>query len=95
MRLQTHPFERRLSEPENAASLTLGDDQSEPFFYKRLQPGFLLGGYSTCVFKKAIRYMYGGFHVEGPVTEHGKMSYQFAIILVRQAAYLFRCERQA
>jgi hypothetical protein len=74
MRLQTRPFERRLSDPENAASLAVGDDQSEPFFYKRLQRGPLLVGYVTCVFKKAIGYLYGCFHMASHTKEHGDMS---------------------
>ena len=74
MRLQTRPFERRFSELEKAALLAFGDDQSEPFFYKRLQRGSLLGGYFTGVFKKAIGYLYGCFHMASHTIEHGDMT---------------------
>ena len=63
MRLQTVALERGLAEAESVTPFAFRDNPAKPLFHQGLQRCPLPMGYLAGLLKKAIRYLYGRFHM--------------------------------
>jgi hypothetical protein len=63
-----------LTEFEPPPPLAFGDDTTKTFFHKGFQRCILLVGQLASLFQKAVRYLYGCFHMADHIILYGKMS---------------------
>ena len=72
--LQTFPFKRGFSDPEPVSSLMLRNNPPETLFDEGLEGSPLSVGQLTSLFKEAIWYLYGRFHMANHIVADSEMS---------------------